>query len=678
MSFWRIAWRSIQQRSLASVLTALSMALGVALMVAVIVVGGSAGESFMSNAGNGYNLIVGGKGGSLQLTLNTVYRISKPLEPVPYTYYKEFLPASKRKDGQDGQYAAYVAKAVPVCLGDYYDEFRVVGTTPEYFEPLPGGREYKFADGKPYKQSDFFGAVIGSAVARKLEIGLKSKIQPTHSAEDGHVHDEKFVVRGVLAPMGNADDRSVFINLEGFYLLEGHAKPEKKTATANKAASAKASSEPKVDEHAHEHGSEPHHHEHHEDANDGHKHEHGEDGHEHAPARADAKESSASERAGGDHDHEDHAHEHDHAEKGNAKADEHQHDEHEHDHAHGDENPAEAVATEDHDHHHDHAEQGKSGAAKSASAEHGHAAGDDHAHEHEEHAHADEEAAASAEKDGHDHDHAHDEEVKAANSKSADVTGPDHKHAEGDDHAHDHEDHAHGEQEHAHEHPTKSSHDHKGHDHSHDGHDHSHDGHDHHGHDHGQSHEPLPESAREVTAFLVRTSDIMFSEALAQEINEGTVAQAVSPIGEITRLFSTFVGPMERILYVLTALIIVVAATSIMVGMYNSMNERKHEIAVMRALGASRGAVGSIVLMESILLSLLGGVLGWVLGHILVGAISPYVQEYTGIYLGFFRFVPKYELILIPALVALASLVGYLPAVAAYRTDVAKSLTANP
>ena len=36
------------------------------------------------------------------------------------------------------------------------------------------------------------------------------------------------------------------------------------------------------------------------------------------------------------------------------------------------------------------------------------------------------------------------------------------------------------------------------------------------------------------------------------------------------------------------------------------------------------------------------------------------------------------ELMLIPALVVLASIVGYLPAVAAYRTDVSRSLTAAP
>ena len=179
---------------------------------------------------------------------------------------------------------------------------------------------------------------------------------------------------------------------------------------------------------------------------------------------------------------------------------------------------------------------------------------------------------------------------------------------------------------------------------------------------------------------MVRTSDLYpgVAAGLAQQINEGIEAQAVSPIGEITRLFDTIVGPMEKVLYLLTALIILVAALSILVGMYNSMSERKHQIAVMRALGASRGTVGAIVLLESILLSLLGGLLGWLLGHAIVGLLSPTIQEYTGTYVGFFRFVPSLELILIPALIGLASLVGCLPALAAYRTDVAKALTANP
>jgi putative ABC transport system permease protein len=83
-----------------------------------------------------------------------------------------------------------------------------------------------------------------------------------------------------------------------------------------------------------------------------------------------------------------------------------------------------------------------------------------------------------------------------------------------------------------------------------------------------------------------------------------------------------------------------------------------------------------IILVESILLSLLGGFLGVLLGHAMIGLASPYVVERTGVLLNAFQFDWK-ELALIPALVALASLVGLLPAVAAYRTDVAKSLAGS-
>jgi putative ABC transport system permease protein len=76
MSLWTIAWRSIQQRGLASLLTMLSMALGVMLVVTVLAVHGVVAESFRNNTSLGYNLIVGPKGGNLQLTLPG--RLSQP------------------------------------------------------------------------------------------------------------------------------------------------------------------------------------------------------------------------------------------------------------------------------------------------------------------------------------------------------------------------------------------------------------------------------------------------------------------------------------------------------------------------------------------------------------------------------------------------------------------------
>ncbi len=73
-----------------------------------------------------------------------------------------------------------------------------------------------------------------------------------------------------------------------------------------------------------------------------------------------------------------------------------------------------------------------------------------------------------------------------------------------------------------------------------------------------------------------------------------------------------------------------------------------------------------------------GGLAGWFAGHLLIGLAGPFVTSNTGIAVGFLQFAPGFELILIPGLIVLASLVGFLPALAAYRTDVGKALTATP
>lgn len=229
------------------------------------------------------------------------------------------------------------------------------------------------------------------------------------------------------------------------------------------------------------------------------------------------------------------------------------------------------------------------------------------------------------------------------------------------DPAHDeHEDHDH---EHA---DGNAAHDH---DHDHDGHDdhESHDGHDH-------SH------AREVTAILVAT-DMQFNSeaamALPEVVNKENVAQAVMPAREITRLFDGIVGNIQLLLLILAVLVVVVAGIGMLVSIYNSMSDRKREIAIMRALGASRATVMSVILLESIMLALGGGAMGVLLGHALIGVLGPTIADQTGVIVRPWEF-KAIELILIPGLIMLATLVGYVPAMVAYRTDVAKSLTANP
>jgi putative ABC transport system permease protein len=215
-------------------------------------------------------------------------------------------------------------------------------------------------------------------------------------------------------------------------------------------------------------------------------------------------------------------------------------------------------------------------------------------------------------------------------------------------------------------------------------------------HDEATHEEPLPIEQREVTAILLRTVDPIVTSGLRNTINEGPVAQAVLPIAEIYQLFANFVNPIKTVLLILTAMICVVSGVSILVSIYNSMSDRRHEIAVMRALGAGRHTVMLVVLFESVILSLGGGLGGWIIGHILIGGVaSPVIEERTGVTIGLLDFAPPLqfesalagqtistgvstEMLLIPALIVLAIIVGFLPALAAYRTDVARALSAKP
>src|SRR5882757_8497764 len=164
MPFWKIAWRNIEQRGLASALTAFSMALGVAVMIAVIVIYSVAVRQFNQNA-EGYNYIVGGKGGALQLVLSTVYHIGQPLYPIPYSYYEKFLPG--------GEFESFTETVIPECLGDSYQApddsvFRIVATTPDLFDKIEYGsnkdgtpKKYEFQPGgRNFKTDAYFEGVI--------------------------------------------------------------------------------------------------------------------------------------------------------------------------------------------------------------------------------------------------------------------------------------------------------------------------------------------------------------------------------------------------------------------------------------------------------------------------------------------------------------------------------------
>lgn len=213
MNLLAIAFKSLRQRTLSSVLTSFSVALGVMLMVAVLVIYGIISNIF-SQQSIGYDLIVGPKGSDLQLVLSTVYRISPPIENLPYSFYRKF----KERVG--------IEAAIPIALGDTTEQgnFPICGTFPEYFEhEYAPRREFK-VNGEFFYEP--FQAVIGSQVARQNKWALGTKLKLVHGGADtGHVHDEEFEVVGILAPTGTPNDKTVFVHLAGFYAISGHDKP---------------------------------------------------------------------------------------------------------------------------------------------------------------------------------------------------------------------------------------------------------------------------------------------------------------------------------------------------------------------------------------------------------------------------------------------------------------------
>jgi putative ABC transport system permease protein len=201
-------------------------------------------------------------------------------------------------------------------------------------------------------------------------------------------------------------------------------------------------------------------------------------------------------------------------------------------------------------------------------------------------------------------------------------------------------------------------------------------------HDHHEHGGPITE----VTSVILKlkTPAVMFQ--FHREINRGKIAQAAYPGLEVQKLFS-IVGSIDRALLLISLLVVAVAAVSILVAIYNSLNERRREIAVMRALGARRGTIFLWLLLEAAAISGLGALIGIVLGHAALIGLRGYAGGVSGLDINPWQplslqdVVPAWlamapgEAAVAAAVILLGALMGLLPAILAYRTNVSSNLS---
>lgn len=124
-----------------------------------------------------------------------------------------------------------------------------------------------------------------------------------------------------------------------------------------------------------------------------------------------------------------------------------------------------------------------------------------------------------------------------------------------------------------------------------------------------------PNEEKELTAILVSLQSIPMRWKFMDEMNANTESMAASPLQEMQRLRNTMIRPLQRILLVVAALVILVACLAVLATLLQASEQRRRDRAVLRALGAFPVELFTLVLLEAMLTVLLGVALGWLLGH---------------------------------------------------------------
>lgn len=139
------------------------------------------------------------------------------------------------------------------------------------------------------------------------------------------------------------------------------------------------------------------------------------------------------------------------------------------------------------------------------------------------------------------------------------------------------------------------------------------------GHDHSActdpSHNHDAEAPKEITAMLIEFRSAMGNVMLPNMINKNTSFQSALPAIEINRLFELF-GAGIMTLRIIAIAIIIISALSMFVSLFNSLKERKYELALMRSLGSSRARLFFMILIEANLLAVVGIILGFVVSRV--------------------------------------------------------------
>jgi putative ABC transport system permease protein len=212
----RLIWRQMTGQPVHTVISLLVLTLTFSLPITVLALGEALRQGIITASDPFGLLVVGAKGSSQQLVLNSVLLQDEPVGNIPLSIY-EGLQNDPR-----------VQLAIPLAIGDNVGGAPIIGTSEAFFQLRASQREplaFQLREGRFFLAD--FEAVLGSRAARALGLRVGDRFQSQHGFRQGlpsDIHQEVYTVVGILAPSQTAYDAAVYVTLNSVWSV--HAETE--------------------------------------------------------------------------------------------------------------------------------------------------------------------------------------------------------------------------------------------------------------------------------------------------------------------------------------------------------------------------------------------------------------------------------------------------------------------
>lgn len=180
------------------------------------------------------------------------------------------------------------------------------------------------------------------------------------------------------------------------------------------------------------------------------------------------------------------------------------------------------------------------------------------------------------------------------------------------------------------------------------------------------------EPDRDITSALVKFRSPMGMMTVPRNINENTLMQAALPSIEVNRLFE-LLGVGVSTLHALALAIMLISGISVFVSLYNSLKERRYEMALMLSMGAGRLQLFGMLMLEGLILGIVGYITGLIISRVGIWLVSKQVAENYHFDISQVSFQPE-EGWLFLAAIGIGLLAAALPSLGIYRLNISETL----